>query len=198
MLWYLFLIGTDSTTVCEDLWFALKSVQVTSLFSNLLMLKGNDDGDNSITDTLMLQESSKKINDHVEFSHSLMQSLNHSLFPRYMHAIIQFGSLNYCKLCMHPTQGGQCGLYTSRVHWCCGTNLLRLHHKAPWSQLCLKWKCFIKVNINCCRNEWIYTHKSKTLTGRHLLSHCRQIILPEWKISKRIWRGKKKKKKLTP
>lgn len=48
----------------------------------------------------MLQKSSKKINDHVEFSHSLMQLFNHSLFPRFMHAIIQFGSFNYCKL-MH-------------------------------------------------------------------------------------------------
>lgn len=97
MLCYLFLIGTDRTTVCKDLRFALKSVQVTSLFSNLLKLEGNDDGDNSIIDTLMLQESSKKINDHVEFSHSLMQLINHSLFPQYVHAIIQFGSLSYCK-----------------------------------------------------------------------------------------------------
>lgn len=84
----------------------------------------------------------------------------------------------------------------STNHKCCGTNLLRLHHKTPWSQLCLIWKCFIEVNINCCGNEWIYTHKSKskTLTGRHLLSHCRQIILPEWKNMER----KKNKNKRPP
>lgn len=130
MLCYLFLIGTDSTTVCEDLWFALKSVQVTSLFSNLPKLEGNDDGDNSIIDTLMLQESSEKINDHVKFSHSLMQLINHSLFPWFMHAIIQFGSLNYCKL-MHTQQKVVNVVFTPQEF----IDILIMLNETDWSQL---------------------------------------------------------------